>query len=79
MKSKGNRGRLQPKMVGLPHRVKPWEHRKQSGTTPDPVGSVDADPPIGLNRKDLYEEGLGLDGGPRDFQARDVNLTLEDQ
>jgi hypothetical protein len=66
-------------MVGLPHRIKPWERRKQSRTTLDPLGSVDADPPIGLSRKELYEEGPGLDGGPQDFQARDVNLTLEDQ
>jgi hypothetical protein len=79
MSSKGNRGRTQPKMVGLPRRLKPWEHRKQSRTTPDPLGSVDANPPIGLSRKDLYEEDPGLDGGPRGFQTRDVNLTLEDQ
>jgi hypothetical protein len=44
------------KMVELPHRVKPWEHRKQNKTIPDPLGAVDADPPVGLSRKDLYEE-----------------------
>ncbi len=44
------------KMVELPHRVRPWEHRKQSRATPDPLGAVDAEPPVRLSRKDLYEE-----------------------
>ncbi len=44
------------KMVELPNRVKPWEHRKQTKTTPDPLGAVDADPPVRLSRKDLYDE-----------------------
>jgi len=44
------------KMVELPHRVKPWEHRKQKRAPPDPLGAADADPPVGLRRKDLYEE-----------------------
>jgi hypothetical protein len=43
------------KMVDLPNRVKPWEHRKRKTATPDPLGAVDADPPAGLSRKDLYE------------------------
>ena len=43
------------KMVDLPSRVRPWEHRKQKTATPDPLGAVDADPPAGLSRKDLYE------------------------
>lgn len=43
------------KMVELPNRVRPWEHRKQKTATPDPLGAVDADPPTGLARKDLYE------------------------
>lgn len=44
------------KMVQLPHRVKPWEHRKQKKTAPDPLQAVDADPPTGLSRRELYEE-----------------------
>jgi len=44
------------KMVELPHRVRPWEHRKQTQTTSDPLGAVDAEPPVRLSRKDLYEE-----------------------
>jgi hypothetical protein len=44
------------KMVALPHRVRPWEHRKQKTLPPDPLGAADADPPVGLRRKDLYEE-----------------------
>jgi len=43
------------KMVDLPNRVRPWEHRKRKTATPDPLGAVDADPPAGLARKDLYE------------------------
>jgi hypothetical protein len=43
------------KMVDLPNQVKPWEHRKQKAT-PDPLGAVDADPPTGLSRRELYEE-----------------------
>jgi hypothetical protein len=35
--------------------VKPWKHRKQSSANPDPLGAVDADPPVGLRRKDLYK------------------------
>jgi hypothetical protein len=38
--------------------VDPRRYRKQSSTTPDPLGAVDADPPVGLRRKDLYK-GLG--------------------
>ena len=44
------------KMVELPQQVKPWLHRKQKPATPDPLGAVDADPPVGLGRRDLYEE-----------------------
>ncbi len=44
------------KMVELPHRVKPWEHRKQTKATPDPFGAVDAEPPVRLTRKDLYDK-----------------------
>lgn len=43
------------KMVELPNRVRPWEHRKQKAATPDPLGAVDTVPPAGLSRKDLYE------------------------
>jgi hypothetical protein len=44
------------KMVDLPNQVKPWEHRKEKKTTPDPLGAMDADPPSGLSRQELYEE-----------------------
>ena len=44
------------KMVDLPNRVKPWERRKQESATPDPLGAVDADPPTGLGRRELYAE-----------------------
>jgi hypothetical protein len=44
------------KMVDLPNQVKPWEHRKQKKATPDPLGAVDAAPPTGLSRRELYEE-----------------------
>lgn len=44
------------KMVALPHRVKPWEHRKKRGGPPDPLGAVDAEPPAGLSRQNLYDE-----------------------
>ncbi len=44
------------KMVELPHRVKPWEHRKDERATPDPLGAVDAEPPRPLTRESLYEE-----------------------
>ena len=44
------------KMVELPHRVKPWEHRKGKAATPDPLGAIDARPPRPLTRKSLYEE-----------------------
>lgn len=44
------------KMVDLPNQVKPWEHRKEKKATPDPLGAVDADPPSGLSRRELYEE-----------------------
>jgi len=44
------------KMVQLPHRVKPWEHRKKKEGTPDPLGAVDAEPPVGLSRRKLYDE-----------------------
>ena len=44
------------KMVELPQRVKPWEHRKEKKTAPDPLGAFDAEPPASLNRKSLYEE-----------------------
>jgi hypothetical protein len=44
------------KMVALPNQVKPWEHRKQKKAFPDPLGAVDADPPSGLSRQDMYEE-----------------------
>lgn len=44
------------KMRELPNLVKPWEHRKKAKETPDPLGAVDADPPLGLSRKNLYEE-----------------------
>lgn len=43
------------KMVDLPNRVRPWERRKREAATPDPLGAVDADPPTGLSRRDLYE------------------------
>jgi hypothetical protein len=43
-------------MVDLPNQVKPWEHRKQKKATPDPLGAVDAAPPTGLSRRELYEE-----------------------
>jgi hypothetical protein len=43
------------KMVELPNRVKPWEHRKQNAAAPDPLRAVDADPPGDLSRKDLYD------------------------
>jgi len=42
------------KMVELPHRVRPWESRKRSRPAPDPLRAVDAAPPAGLSRKDLY-------------------------
>ena len=44
------------KMVELPHRVKPWEHRKQKKKAPDPLGAFDAAPPPSVTRKDLYED-----------------------
>jgi hypothetical protein len=44
------------KMVELPHRVKPWEHRKGKPPTPDPLGAIDARPPRPLTRKSFYEE-----------------------
>ena len=44
------------KMVELPHRVKPWEHRKQKKAAPDPLGAFDAEPPPSLSRKSLYED-----------------------
>lgn len=44
------------KMVNLPNQVKPWEHRKQKKGAPDPLGAVDAEPPTGLSRRDLYDE-----------------------
>jgi hypothetical protein len=44
------------KMVELPNRVKPWEGRKGTRPAPDPLGAVDAGPPVGLSRKNLYEE-----------------------
>jgi hypothetical protein len=43
------------KMVELPNKVKPWEHRKQKAAAPDPLGAVDAEAPVGLSRKDLYD------------------------
>jgi hypothetical protein len=43
------------KMVELPNQVKPWEHRSRKKAAPDPLGAVDADPPRGLSRRDLYE------------------------
>jgi hypothetical protein len=43
------------KMVELPNRVRPWEHRKQKAAAPDPLGAVDAEAPVGLSRKDLYD------------------------
>ncbi|HEX9689975.1 MAG TPA: hypothetical protein VGB47_12980 [Thermoanaerobaculia bacterium] len=44
------------KMMELPHRVKPWERRKAKKEVPDPLGAVDAKPPAGLSRRDLYED-----------------------
>jgi predicted nucleic acid-binding protein len=44
------------KMVELPHRVKPWEHRKERSAPPDPLGAIDARPPRPLTRKSFYEE-----------------------
>jgi hypothetical protein len=44
------------KMVELPHRVKPWEHRKGKTATLDPLGAIDARPPRPHTRKSLYEE-----------------------
>lgn len=44
------------KMVELPHRVKPWEHRKGKTAPPDPLGAIDARPPRPLTRKSFYEE-----------------------
>ncbi len=44
------------KMMELPRRVRPWEHRKKGKEPPDPLGAFDAEPPLGLNRKNLYEE-----------------------
>lgn len=44
------------KMVDLPNKVKPWEHRKQKPTVPDPLSSVDAEAPVGLSRRDLYDQ-----------------------
>lgn len=43
------------KMVDLPNKVKPWEHRKQKVAAPDPLKAVDAEAPVGLSRKDLYD------------------------
>ena len=43
-------------MEDLPHRVKPWEHRKGRRATPDPLGAIDAEAPFPLDRKSLYEE-----------------------
>jgi hypothetical protein len=43
------------KMVDLPNKVKPWEHRKQKAAAPDPLKAVDAEAPVGLSRKDLYD------------------------
>ena len=43
------------KMVDLPNKVKPWEHRKQKAAAPDPLGAVDAEAPVGLSRKDFYD------------------------
>ncbi len=45
------------KMVDLPGQVKPWEHRKNKKESPDPLRAVDAEPPTGLSRRDLYDEG----------------------
>ncbi len=44
------------KMVELPHRAKPWEHRKGKSATPDPLGAIDAEPPRPLTRKSVCEE-----------------------
>ncbi len=44
------------KMVALPRQVKPWEHRKDKKATPDPLGAIDAEPPLSLTRKSFYEE-----------------------
>jgi len=44
------------KMVELPQRVKPWEHRKGKAAPPDPLGAVDARPPRSLTRKSMYEK-----------------------
>jgi len=44
------------KMVELPHRVKPWEHRKGKAAVPDPLLAVDARPPQPLTRGSFYEE-----------------------
>ncbi len=44
------------KMVDLPRRIKPWEHRKGKSATPDPLGAVDARPPSPLTRESFYEK-----------------------
>jgi hypothetical protein len=43
------------KMVELPKQVKPWEHRKDRATTPEPLGGVDAGVLGSLSRQDFYE------------------------
>lgn len=35
-------------------KAKPWEHRKTKLQLPDPLGAVDAEPPRGLDRRNLY-------------------------
>lgn len=44
------------KMTDLPHHVRPWEYRKDKKVPPDPLGAVDAEPPLPLTRKSMYEE-----------------------
>jgi hypothetical protein len=44
------------KMVGLPQKTKPWEHRKTRRASPDPLGAIDAKPPSPLTRESFYEE-----------------------
>lgn len=43
------------KMMDLPPKVKPWQHRTVRGS-PDPLGAIDAGVVAPLTRERLYEE-----------------------
>jgi hypothetical protein len=43
------------KMVELPKKVKPWEHRKPRATVPDPLGAVEGKVLGPLSRETIYE------------------------